>query len=92
MCNLLSKKDLCPYCSAVVCGKLYVYGEENRIIERYDPFSNSWVSLMYNRGVDTYGRPALVNFQDSLFVAKPRKIKLLIKCKNTAQIQTCGRR
>ena len=68
MCNLLSKKDPCPYSSAVVCGKLYVSGEENRIIERYDPFSNSWVSLMYNRGVDTYERPALVNFQGSLFV------------------------
>ena len=68
MCNFLSKKDPCPYSSAVVCGKLYVSGEENRIIERYDPFSNSWVSLMYNRGVDTYRNPALVSFQGSLFV------------------------
>ena len=71
LCNLLSKKNIRPSSftsSAVVCGKLYVSGEENRIIERYDPFSNSWASLMYNRDVDTYGRPALVNFQGSLFV------------------------
>ena len=67
MCNLLSKKNPLP-CSSAVCGKLYVSGEEERIIERYDPFSNSWVSLMYNRGVDTYRRPALVSFQGSLFV------------------------
>ena len=68
MCNLLSKKNCHPCSSAVVCGKLYVSVEENRIIERYDPFSNSWVSLMSNTGVDTYKNPALVNFQGSLFV------------------------
>ena len=68
MCNLLSKKNSSPCSSAVVCGKLYVSGEENRTIERYDPFSNSWVSLMYNGGIDTYGRPAVVNFQGSLVV------------------------
>ena len=68
MCNLFAKKNSCPCSSAVVCGKLYVSGEENRIIERYDPFSNSWSSLIYNKGVDTYERPALVNFQGSLFV------------------------
>ena len=68
MCNLLSKKNCYPHSSAVVCGKLYVSVEENRIIERYDPFSNSWVSLMSNRGVDAYERSALVNFQGSLFV------------------------
>ena len=67
MCNLLSKKNCYPCSSAVVCGKLYVSVEEHRIIERYDPFSNSWVSLMSNRGVDTYERPALANFQGSLF-------------------------
>ena len=66
MSNLLSKKT-CSCSCAVVCGKLYVSGEENRI-ERYDPFSNSWVSLMSNTGVDTYKNPALVNFQGSLFV------------------------
>ena len=68
MCNLLLKKNPLPCSSAVVCGKLYVSGDENRTIKRYGPFSNSWVSLMYNRGVDTYGRPALVNLQGSLFV------------------------
>ena len=68
MCNLLSKKNCYPCSSAVVCGKLYVSVEEHRIIERYDPFSNSWVSLMSNTGVDTYKNPALVNFQGSLFV------------------------
>ena len=68
MCNLLSKKNSIPCLSAVVCGKLYVSGEENGTIERYDPFSNSWVSLMYNGGIDTYGRPAVVNFQGSLVV------------------------
>lgn len=52
MSNLLSKKT-CSCSCAVVCGKLYVSGEENRIIERYDPFSNSWVSLMSNTGVET---------------------------------------
>ena len=67
MCNLLSKKNCYPCSSAVVCGKLYVSVEEHRIIERYDPFSNSWVSLMSNRGVDTYERLALANFQGSLF-------------------------
>ena len=68
MCNLLSKKNSPFRSSAVVCGKLYVSWDENRTIERYDPFSNSWVSLMSNRGVDTYERPALVSFQGSLFV------------------------
>ena len=68
MCNLLSKKNCYPCSSAVVCGKLYVSVKENRVIERYDPFSNSWVSLMSNTGVDTYKNPALVNFQGSLFV------------------------
>ena len=67
MCNLLSKKNCYPCSSAVVCGKLYVSVEEHRIIERYDPFSNSWVSLMSNRGLDTYERLALANFQGSLF-------------------------
>ena len=68
MCNLLSKKNPLS-CSSAVCGKLYVSGKEKRIVERYDPFSNSWVSLMYNQGtIDTYGRPALVSFQGSLFV------------------------
>ena len=67
MCNLLSKKNCYPCSSAVVSGKLYVSVQEHRIIERYDPFSNSWVSLMSNRGVDTYERPALANFQGSLF-------------------------
>ena len=64
MCNLLSETKFPPSSSAF-CSKLYVSGEE---IERYDPFSNSWVSLMYNRGVDKYKRPALVTFQGFLFV------------------------
>ena len=64
MCNLLSETKFPPSLSAL-CSKLYVSREE---IERYDPFSNSWVSLMYNRGVDKYKRPALVTFQGFLFV------------------------
>ncbi|CAH3189145.1 unnamed protein product, partial [Porites evermanni] len=64
MCNLLSETKFPPSSSAL-CSKLYVSREE---IERYDPFSNSWVSLMYNRGVDKYKRPALVTFQGFLFV------------------------
>ena len=64
MCNLLSETKFPPSSSAL-CNKLYVSREE---IERYDPFSNSWVSLMYNRGVDKYKRPALVTFQGFLFV------------------------
>lgn len=64
MCNLLSETKFPPSSSAL-CSKLYVSREE---IERYDPFSNSWVSLMYNRGVDKYKRPALVTFQGFLFM------------------------
>ena len=64
MCNLLSETKF-PLSSSALCSKLYVSREE---IERYDPFSNSWVSLMYNRGVDKYKRPALVTFQGFLFV------------------------